>query len=786
MKKIFYTTLLAITFVGCQKAFDESALVENDVKFSAEIEALDGLTKTTMDSQRQVKWSKGDQMAIFYGNTVADKYQVTDETANTPKGEFVKIADNTDGDKLDATVALYPYADNLSVEKVSGDDSDVDEYEISGFVLPETQTYRADSFGEEAFPMAALANVNNLSLGFKNLLGAVKLQLVGTEVVKSIKIKGKNGERLSGPATITVYSDNQAPLIRVSDENETYVTLDCGNGVQLNESAPTTFIIALPPVKFRNGFIVQVFGTDGKITQELEATTANEVIRSSVLVMPAKKGDPIVTYDKLTLELGEPELTRTSISVPMKSPGAGGLYYWFCSATRAKKATAEAIMEEGEFISGDEGMAVLSGMNPKSKTSVAVTAMDKNGMCGPVEYLLNIESLPLVFSDLVVTIGEGEIGNKRASFPVTISGGNFSEVLYWVGKTSEEFWTLGKYCNKNTTNAEKFMALYPEDGNIAKAMSHHSYENGVLSLSGLGGDKEYIILFMAKDATSGEYSHLSYKVFNTLPADLGTVVVTDSDKWKAAKNSITINWHEDKFYKKENENLFAFYAFDFSCPSNMTAYVSCMSNDYYTIGGTSEFNTMADIIIDIENYCSRKYQPSKVPFGANGEYLQEPDWIDDNGEEHGGTLMNVYEFYVHGYPTNGFATYFAAGSHGEGNCTAWETSCTEMDEAVASIAKYSSVDYWIQKVRNTRANYCKKEDVIIKAGTDLYNAYYPFYKDAKPLIYINEGKPLYMEQHNASGPDDKGEIPDAVVVVLKDLQGNYYEPMTFNVPNAFK
>ena len=69
---------------------------------------------------------------------------------------------------------------------------------------------------------------------------------------------------------------------------------------------------------------------------------------------------------------------------------------------------------------------------------------------------------------------------------------------------------------------------------------------------------------------------------------------------------------------------------------------------------------------------------------------------------------------------------------------------------------------------------------------DYLDAYYPYYKDAKPLIYENNGDALYMENHYASGPNDEGVVIDDVIVVFKDAQGNYYEPMFFEVPNSFK
>ena len=295
MRKLFYSALIIIGFGGCQAIIDEKLPVEDPVTFSTKIEVIDGPTKTTMTEDRHVVWSVGDQIAIFHGNNVADTYQVADDCANSQNGEFTKIQDNGSGERLDATVALYPYTNNLSIEKISEEDSNGDAYQILGFVLPENQTYCADSFGEGALPMAAITDIDSYSLSFRNLLGAIKLQLTGTESVKSVKIKGKNGERLSGEATITVYSDGLPPMINMSDENGTSVTLDCGEGVQLNESEATTFIIALPPVTFENGFLVQVYGTDGKITQELEAASSNEIVRSKMLVMPVKNDEPVDT-----------------------------------------------------------------------------------------------------------------------------------------------------------------------------------------------------------------------------------------------------------------------------------------------------------------------------------------------------------------------------------------------------------------------------------------------------------------------------------------------------------
>ena len=68
----------------------------------------------------------------------------------------------------------------------------------------------------------------------------------------------------------------------------------------------------------------------------------------------------------------------------------------------------------------------------------------------------------------------------------------------------------------------------------------------------------------------------------------------------------------------------------------------------------------------------------------------------------------------------------------------------------------------------------------------LKNAYYELYKDVKPLLYINDGSPLEMTNPYGTGVNDDGVVPDRVIVMLKDRQGNYYEPMYFEVPNYFE
>ena len=67
----------------------------------------------------------------------------------------------------------------------------------------------------------------------------------------------------------------------------------------------------------------------------------------------------------------------------------------------------------------------------------------------------------------------------------------------------------------------------------------------------------------------------------------------------------------------------------------------------------------------------------------------------------------------------------------------------------------------------------------------LLEAYLPFYESAEPVLLVNDGSPLTIRTPYATGVNDKGVIPDRVVVMLKDKDNNYFEPMMFEVPDYF-
>ena len=111
-------------------------------------------------------------------------------------------------------------------------------------------------------------------------------------------------------------------------------------------------------------------------------------------------------------------------------------------------------------------------------------------------------------------------------------------------------------------------------------MSAHKLENGVLQMVDLKTESTYFMIILAKDS-SGKYSKAGYWQFTTLAADLGNVVKEGTAEWEAVKSQVNIQWHENSFAAAENSNMSAFYSFDITVPSNLTAYILCASEEYF-------------------------------------------------------------------------------------------------------------------------------------------------------------------------------------------------------------
>ena len=306
-KNILSALAICAALLGCQKN-EISKTRPSGVELHATIED-DASAKTVMDENNNIRWSEGDQIIAFMKSSYGHKYKLISSFVGKTYADFEPVASAggnlSAGTEWNHNVVYYPYSADVEAIK-SGNN-----YALN-VILPSEQTYAAESFGNGSMAMVAVSEDNDIT--FRNVLGGMKIQLKGTQKVKSIKLEGKNNEKLSGAATVTAYTDETKPAITMSSGASTSVTLDCGSGVQLNESTATEFIIALPPVLFSKGFTVTVTDADSK-TYTVETDKANTVLRSSILNMPAFK----LGNNPSEEEPGDDELIVPVVTVSLSS-----------------------------------------------------------------------------------------------------------------------------------------------------------------------------------------------------------------------------------------------------------------------------------------------------------------------------------------------------------------------------------------------------------------------------------------------------------------------------------
>lgn len=295
MKRLLITSLVVTAVMSsCQQEFQSvSEDVSDAIGYVAYTESFAEATKTSLDENYSVLWSAEDRIAIFEGITLSSEYAVHESSVGTPNGSFQKVESQgggfVSGNEIPVNIAVYPYASAMYCLNGETQGS----FKIKKVNLPAEQYYQPGSFGVGSFVMAAITkDVNDNILRFKNVGGSFQLQLTGTVKVKDIVLMGNSGESIAGNAAVTVYSDGVTmPLMEMEADAVKSIRLDCGDGVQLDETVPTSFFIALAPTDFAGGFTVHITDTEGG-TGTLTTTKANPVERSKTLRMPPVRFEP--------------------------------------------------------------------------------------------------------------------------------------------------------------------------------------------------------------------------------------------------------------------------------------------------------------------------------------------------------------------------------------------------------------------------------------------------------------------------------------------------------------
>ena len=273
-----------VAFAACEQIYVDvvSDIAAGDRCLSVSFEGQD--TRIQLNEAQKTVWTDGDILSVFYRSTVNEEWQFKGKTGDRT-GDIVPV-DNTLNPPYthNRVVVIYPYNENYYLN--------TETYSIEAS-LPAVQNYLKDSYGTNGNIMVSSSDYKQVSL--KSVCGWLKVQLTGDgEVVKSITLRGNNGEQVAGEIHINTSDATCVVASASGDAGEsevggtlvrpgtilTEVTLDCGDGVTLGEEA-TAFYIALPPQTFEKGFSVSVECADGSVMNK--ATTKSVTISRNTI-----------------------------------------------------------------------------------------------------------------------------------------------------------------------------------------------------------------------------------------------------------------------------------------------------------------------------------------------------------------------------------------------------------------------------------------------------------------------------------------------------------------------
>lgn len=254
-KHSIFLGAIALMLASCSvQENDFRTLILDDVAFHAILEQpVEEDTRVYVNDELFLRWHADDRVSIFDHSTANQQYRFNGETGDNG-GDFSLVGDaGAAGDPIADVVAVYPYRGSTRIS----------ESEAIIVNLPAEQAYAENSFGPNSATMVSVTSDNMLN--FKSVGGFLKIRLYGEGYsVRSLTLKGNNGEKLSGEATVTMPLD-ETPSIEMAEDAGTEITLVCSTPVALGATADQSkeFWFVVPPVEFEEGFTVTVRLLDG-------------------------------------------------------------------------------------------------------------------------------------------------------------------------------------------------------------------------------------------------------------------------------------------------------------------------------------------------------------------------------------------------------------------------------------------------------------------------------------------------------------------------------------------
>jgi len=240
-------TLAALAgLAGCAKENVDTPEKNSDgntlVTLTASQENAESKAEISSADRKVINWTKDDAITVIDGAGKNVGFTLT-EGEGTNKGKFKGEVSQTS----DSYTALYPYEEAVSYSDGS----------LSGVVLKSEQEAVPGSFDPKAALMMAVTESGSTNLGFKNIVGFVKV--TPTVACARIALVSNNPkEALAGTADITM-TDN---------EPKATVTANASSCVSIvgDIEANKTYYIAIFPAAMASGFRLVFTTADGQDT----------------------------------------------------------------------------------------------------------------------------------------------------------------------------------------------------------------------------------------------------------------------------------------------------------------------------------------------------------------------------------------------------------------------------------------------------------------------------------------------------------------------------------------
>ena len=238
-KQTWLLVAAILTFVSCSSENDE-IVADNETNklmtFTATQEGDAVNTKTALSSDgKTIQWEEGDKISIFdgKGNQAFELKTGAGTNSATFEGKASEAKTYT---------AIYPYQQNATLS----------DGKVTNVTLPATQKAIEGGFDPTAALM--MAQSNNTSLQFKNVVGYVKVK-PNFACSKIVLRSGSASEYLVGTGTLTYISD--VPTFDFTTSKSDSITLEG------NIKSGKTYYIAVPTTKLTAGWTISFTKSDG-------------------------------------------------------------------------------------------------------------------------------------------------------------------------------------------------------------------------------------------------------------------------------------------------------------------------------------------------------------------------------------------------------------------------------------------------------------------------------------------------------------------------------------------